>query len=204
MPATISSGTSSAVRSAPTVTRSPPTFNASTGLPAFRPAASCGHADERAAPCPDPAGRDDATSRARAGRAGADRRRRRPGCAPLPGVLRRHHPQRQHPPGLRPRVRGVPRLVHGRRGAAAARRHLDRDADPHPRCAEREAAPRRRAPPVRLAGDRPGGAGEPGGFGARAGACRAPGQNAGAGAGRGARCSTASTPRPIPDCATGR
>ena len=53
--------------------------------------------------------------------------------------------------------------------------------------AQRQAAACRHPPPVRLAGHRPGRAGESGGVGARAAPCGALGQDAGAGAGGGAR-----------------
>jgi hypothetical protein len=50
---------------------------------------------------------------------------------------------------------------------AVARRHLDRGADARLRGAERQAAARRASPPVRLACDRPGRAGQPGSIRAR-------------------------------------
>ena len=56
--------------------------------------------------------------------------------------------------------------------AAASRRRLDRAADARARGADRQAAAGRAPPPVRLAGDRPGGADEPGRLGARPLACR--------------------------------
>ena len=98
--------------------------------------------------------------------------------APLSGILRRHHPQPAHAPRLRPRRGGVPGLVRGARGCAsiAAVQPLHVAAwievqTPIARRADREAAPGRDPPSVRLAGDRPGDADQSGRLGARPVAC---------------------------------
>jgi hypothetical protein len=158
-----------------------------------RPAASCARVDDRAAPHHtrrQHAYHQPASDRHRAG---ADRRRRGARRAPVPGVLCRQHPQPAHAAGLWPcrggihgLVRGQPCAVDHRRAAAACRR-LDRAADARTCGADRQAAPGRIAPSVRLAGDRPGAADQPGRIGARPGACGEGGQDAGAGAGGSAR-----------------
>ena len=141
----------------------------------------------------------------------ADRRRRRARLAPLPGILRGEHPQPAHAPGLRPRRGGVSGLVRGQRGAidhgraAASRRGLDRAADARACGTDRQAAPGGAAPSVRLAGDRPGDAGEPGRLGARPVACGEGGQDAGAGTGGSARADRQHRDHDArPACATGR
>jgi hypothetical protein len=78
--------------------------------------------------------------------------------------------------------------------AAAPRRGLDRGADARARGPDRKAAPGGAAPSVRLAGDRPGDAGEPGRLGARPVAFGEGRKDAGAGTGGSADCSVAYSP----------
>ena len=126
-------------------------------------------------------------------RAARDRRRRRPGRAPLPGILRRHHPQQEHAAGLLPCLRAVLRLVRSaqdrraRRHRAAACRRLYRGARQGFREADGQAAPRRHPHAVRLAGHRPGRRHQSGPCGARSEACRQDRQDHGADRRTGAR-----------------
>jgi hypothetical protein len=87
------------------------------------------------------------------------------------------------------------------RHAAGARRDLDQSRYARACGAERQAAARRDPSPVRLAGHRPGRAGQPGRVGTRAPARRDVRANPGP---RHARCSTASTRRPSSVCAIAR
>ena len=111
--------------------------------------------------------------------------RRRPGQLALRRILHRQHQQRPHAPGLRPRLRPVLRLVraarpHARGHPAVRRGGLGEGAAGETRGAGREAAARRGAHAVRLAGHRPGGADESGRGRARAEARGEDRQDAGA------------------------
>ena len=103
------------------------------------------------------------------------------------------HPQPAHAASLLPGggripdlVRKRPRAVDRRRQAGACR-HLDRDVRARAGGALGQTAPRGAAPPGRLAGQRPGRAGQPGAHRAQAPTCRDVRSNAGARSGRGAR-----------------
>ena len=99
------------------------------------------------------------------------------GRASLSGILCSEHPQPTHAPCLQQRHRRLHGLVRGQRGAidhggvAAACRCLGRGADARACGTGREAAACSTAPCVRLAGDRPGDADEPGRIGAWGVAC---------------------------------
>ena len=92
-----------------------------------------------------------------------------------------------------------------RRRPAGACRGVDRSVDARAGRTLGQAAAGGVAPSVRLAGQRPGRAGQPGAHGARAPACRDVRTNAGARSRqKRGRCSTASTPATMPACATAR
>ena len=121
-----------------------------------------------------------------AGGAGGHRRCRRSCRAALPRILRRHHPQQEHAHGLLPgRVpffawleqHDIAELADIEPIHVAA--YIEALADDG-RQADSEAAPRGDPHAVRLARGRPGPRRQSGACGARAQACRAPRQDAGA------------------------